>query len=64
MVYCPGRLHIVYILSITHVIIRDMYSYIYAPVFFNHLHTQSTSLHLMQQTIITALSYTRHLIIY
>lgn len=50
-IYCPGRLHILYILSITHVTIRNTYSKICIPVFFNHLHTQSTSLHFMRQTI-------------
>jgi hypothetical protein len=57
MVYCPGRLHIAYILSITHVTVINMYSQICAPIFFNHLHTQPTSLHLMWQTINTALSH-------
>jgi len=41
MVYCPGRLHIVYILSITHITIINMYSKICIPVFFNHLHRHS-----------------------
>lgn len=34
MVYCPGRLHIVYILSITHITIINMYSKICIAVFF------------------------------
>jgi len=64
MVYCPGRLHIMYILSITHVTIINMYSKLCVPIFFNHLHTQSTSLHLMRQTITSFLSFTHHLTIY